>query len=123
MGHKITLLRSGEASVFFAFFHVSFLGVLLFLGIINRWVLGVYIGASLLSFLLYAIDKSAAINNRWRIQENTLHILAIAGGWPGATLAQQFLRHKTRKSSFRFGFWFTVFVNICGLLWLITHPT
>jgi len=70
---------------------------------------------SLATFILYAIDKSKAKKGKWRIQESTLHIFSIFCGWPGAVLAQQFLRHKSLKTSFRFGFWCTVVVNLTAL--------
>jgi uncharacterized membrane protein YsdA (DUF1294 family) len=38
---------------------------------------------------------------KWRIKEDTLHVWSLAGGWPGAWFAQQVLRHKSRKESFR----------------------
>ena len=57
------------------------------------WVAGVYAGLSCITFLAYAMDKSAAAKGAWRTPEKTLHVLALAGGWPGALLAQQFLRH------------------------------
>jgi uncharacterized membrane protein YsdA (DUF1294 family)/cold shock CspA family protein len=64
-----------------------------------RWgfrppVLLAYLGLSLAAFMAYAFDKSAAISGRCRTAENTLHLFALAGGWPGALLAQQWLRHK-----------------------------
>ena len=37
------------------------------------------------------------------------------GGWPGALVAQQLFRHKTRKRSFRRAFWITVVVNVLVL--------
>ena len=77
-------------------------------------VLALYIGLSFLAFLAYAIDKSAAVNGRWRTPEQTLHLLSVAGGWPGALVAQQLLRHKCSKPSFMAGFWFTVAVNVAG---------
>jgi uncharacterized membrane protein YsdA (DUF1294 family) len=40
--------------------------------------------------------------------ESNLHLLALAGGWPGALFAQQFLRHKSAKAEFRGTFWVTV---------------
>ena len=87
--------------------------------VVSRWpvnpmVLVVYIGLSLLAFLVYAYYKSAAINGRWRTPERTLHLLGLAGGWPGALLAQQLLRHKCSKPSFVAVFWFTVAVNVAG---------
>jgi uncharacterized membrane protein YsdA (DUF1294 family)/cold shock CspA family protein len=81
---------------------------------VNPMVLVVYIGLSLLAFLVYADDKSAAINGRWRTPEKTLHLLGLAGGWPGALLAQQLLRHKCSKPSFVAVFWFTVATNVAG---------
>lgn len=78
-------------------------------------VLAAYALLSGLTFLIYAIDKSAARRQRRRVPENTLHLLALLGGWPGAWLAQRGLRHKSSKRSFRWRFWLTVVVN-CGLL-------
>lgn len=82
-------------------------------------VLGLYAGASLLTFVAYAIDKSAAQSGRWRTQESTLHLLALMGGWPGALLAQNRLRHKSSKTSFLMVFWITVLLNCGGLGWLL----
>jgi uncharacterized membrane protein YsdA (DUF1294 family)/cold shock CspA family protein len=69
---------------------------------------------SVVAFMAYAIDKSAAVHARWRIPERMLHFLGLACGWPGALLAQQFFRHKTSKASFVFTFWVTVLVNVAG---------
>jgi len=45
-------------------------------------------------------------------------LLALAGGWPGALLAQQLLRHKSTKVEFRKVFWGTVIINVAGFaLW------
>lgn len=85
-------------------------------------VFAAYTISSMLTYLVYAIDKSSARNGAWRISENTLHLLSLTGGWPGALLAQQVLRHKSRKQSFRFAFWITVIVNCCVFAWLFT-PT
>jgi len=85
-------------------------------------ILALYVVASLLTFIMYAVDKSAARKGCWRTQERTLHLLSLAGGWPGALVAQQQLRHKSRKQSFQSEFWFTVLLN-CGIFaWLLT-PT
>jgi len=51
-----------------------------------------------------AFSKSAARKGAWRTQESTLHLLSLVGGWPGALVAQQKLRHKSKKQSFRFVF-------------------
>ena len=76
------------------------------------WVAGLYAGVSILCFVVYAVDKSAARAGRRRVPERTLLWLGFAGGWPGAILAQQALRHKTQKASFRSAFWLSVVANI-----------
>jgi uncharacterized membrane protein YsdA (DUF1294 family) len=76
------------------------------------WLAALYLGASLLCFIVYAVDKSAARADRRRVPEKTLHLLSVIGGWPGAIVAQQTLRHKTQKVSFRRVFWATVLVNL-----------
>ena len=63
---------------------------------------------SIASFIQYAIDKGRAERGQWRTQENTLHITEFVGGWPGALIAQQVFRHKTRKVSFQMVFWLIV---------------
>lgn len=71
-----------------------------------------YMVISIITFFFYAKDKAAARAGRRRTPERTLHLLALVGGWPGAVLAQQWLRHKTKKRRFRLIFWLTVFLNI-----------
>jgi len=70
-----------------------------------------YLVASLACFAAYAADKSAARSRERRTPERTLLLLGLAGGWPGAVVAQQWLRHKSAKTSFRLKFWATVMAN------------
>ncbi len=79
-------------------------------------VAGIYAGMSMITFIAYALDKSAAARGTWRAPESTLHGLSLAGGWPGALLAQQLLRHKTTKAEFRGVFWGTVAVNVIAFV-------
>jgi uncharacterized membrane protein YsdA (DUF1294 family) len=81
----------------------------------------VYLLASVVAFVAYARDKSAARKRGWRIRESTLHMLSLAGGWPGALLAQRTLRHKSSKQPFQTVFWLTVMIN-CGALILLLSP-
>jgi len=84
------------------------------------WIAGFYAVMSLVCFLFYAADKSAAVAGRWRISENTLLVSGLVCGWPGAIVAQQLLHHKTTKASFRSAFWASVITNvvIVGVLFL-----
>lgn len=90
-------------------------------GLVPLIVMAVYGGLSLLTFLIYYSDKSAAKRDAWRTPESTLHVLALAGGWPGAIIAQQLLRHKSKKKSFKLVLWITVLMNIILLAWLLTE--
>ncbi|RYF79647.1 MAG: DUF1294 domain-containing protein [Comamonadaceae bacterium] len=93
----------------------AFLGLLAYAAVfwnLRPLVPALYAAMSLLTFFAYAFDKSAAIARRWRTPENTLHLMALAGGWPGALLAQQWLRHKSSKRSFIAVFWVTVLLNV-----------
>lgn len=83
-------------------------------------LLAYYAGASAISFAAYAWDKSAARKQQWRTRESTLHLFDLAGGWPGALVAQHLLRHKSRKTSFQAGFWITAALNCAALCWLLT---
>lgn len=75
------------------------------------WLLLAYPLLSAVSFLQYWADKNSAQSGRWRTPENTLHITELLGGWPGALLAQQVFRHKTRKLSFQAVFWLIVMLH------------
>ena len=76
------------------------------------WLAGLYLITSLLCFALYAFDKRRARSGGWRVPERSLLFWGFLGGWPGAIVAQQVLRHKTRKVSFARAFWATVVINV-----------
>jgi uncharacterized membrane protein YsdA (DUF1294 family) len=84
-----------------------------------KQILFAYAAMSVITFVVYARDKSAATRSQWRTSEKTLHVLSTLCGWPGALLAQRLLRHKASKMSFRIAFWTTVALNIIGLATMI----
>ncbi len=70
-----------------------------------RYLLGGLVLIWITTWYLYASDKKSAKSENWRISENTLHFFELIGGWPAGYLAQQRLRHKTRKTSYQLTFW------------------
>jgi uncharacterized membrane protein YsdA (DUF1294 family) len=86
----------------------------------SPWIAGLYLASSVVCFSVYVADKSAAVAGRWRVPESTLLILGLMGGWPGAVVAQQLLRHKSSKAVFRAAFWATVALNVLVFAWLCT---
>jgi len=103
----IFLVLAGIAAVVIAFMDAATV----------PWPVLAYTVMSLITFVFYAVDKSRARRNKWRISEITLHGLEAAGGWPGAVLAQQFFRHKRQKGSYLVVFWFIVMAHIGFWVW------
>ena len=83
---------------------------------VSRLPLLVYGIASILAFGLYGYDKQQAKAGQWRTPEKLLHAVELLGGWPGALLAQQLFRHKTRKLSYQVWFWLIVALH--QVIWL-----
>ena len=77
-----------------------------------KWALGIYVVMSGVTLLAYGSDKSQARRKGGRIPELTLHLLALAGGWPGALVGQRWFRHKTRKWGFQFLTWSIVLAHL-----------
>jgi uncharacterized membrane protein YsdA (DUF1294 family) len=77
-----------------------------------------YGGASLGCFIVYAIDKRAARRSAQRTPEITLLLMGLFCGWPGAVLAQQWLRHKSSKAAFLWPFRLTVLLNMAAFVYL-----
>ena len=77
---------------------------------------------SVLTFIVYGLDKHAAKTKSWRTPERRLLLFGFVGGALGGLLGMVIFHHKTRK----FYFWL---VNLLGLGWQIivlwylgTHP-
>ncbi len=97
-----------------------FIVVAVFRGKLPLAVLMFYLAASAVTYLAYYFDKAAASKGHWRTKENTLQLFSLVGGWPGALMAQRWLRHKTAKESFQTVYWITVVLNCCMLGWFFT---
>ena len=76
----------------------------------------VYLLMSLVTFFIYAVDKTKAHRNEWRTPEQTIHLFELLGGWPGALITQRVIRHKNKKTSFQVIFWMIVAIHI--VIWL-----
>ncbi|MDD3321571.1 MAG: DUF1294 domain-containing protein [Paludibacter sp.] len=65
---------------------------------------------SLLSAIFFAYDKFAAIKNKRRIPEQTLHLWEVLGGVFANLLLMYVLRHKNRKFSYWIWTWLVMIV-------------
>jgi len=78
----------------------------------------IYAGLSVCTFVAYWLDKRKAKAGRWRTPESSLQFMALLGGWPGALLAQHYLRHKSQKRAFLLVFYLGALLNLIALAWL-----
>lgn len=79
--------------------------------------LTVYILAvSLLTWILFGLDKWKAIHGKWRIRESTLLGLSLIGGAAGGLAGMYLFRHKIRKMRFQIGVPLMLLVQ--AALWL-----
>ena len=89
------------------------------MGRVPQWVPIAYVVMSALTLAAYASDKWRAQARAGRTSEFSLHLLELLGGWPGALVAQQLFRHKTRKLSYQIVFWLIAAGHIGGWLWMV----
>ena len=86
----------------------------------SGWVLVLYPLMSLIAYLMYARDKLSALRGKWRVPESSLHLVELLGGWPGAYVAQQTMRHKTVKASYQATYWLIVALHVAvAAIWLL----
>lgn len=71
---------------------------------------------SILTFLVFGLDKYFAMYQKRRIPENILIAMAAIGGSIGALLAMFIFRHKTHKYFFTIG---VPMIMICQLIFFI----
>ncbi len=116
----ISPFKGGMGAFVLPALFLTCVAVAVFVGQLPLLILGLYVVASTVTFLLYAHDKSAAQKGQGLICDGTMHIWSLIGGWPGALAAQKVLRHKSKKQSFRTVFWATVVLNCLALAWLIS---
>ena len=87
------------------------------LTLILPWPIWLYLLMSLVTLVVYFLDKSRAARGAWRFSERTLHLLELMGGWPGALIAQRLFHHKWRKRGYMLIFWAIVAGHIAFWLW------
>ncbi len=125
-GEKLRLKKAKSGSVIpLLMVMLFFTGLLLTLWLnkLPTYIALGYLTLSIFTYLSYWLDKRKAQSGSWRTPESTLQLLSLLGGWPGALLAQRYLRHKSQKKSFLWQFWLTVVLNVFALLYISQQLT
>ncbi|MBM4987375.1 DUF1294 domain-containing protein [Vibrio parahaemolyticus] len=119
---NVTILGSGSvpSTIMFSIVYLVLASTAVFILGGEKLFIAAYILMSIVTYVMYAIDKNAAQNGKWRTPENTLHLLSLLGGWMGALCAQNQFRHKSKKQPFKSILWLTIFVNIGAFVWTFT---
>jgi len=75
---------------------------------------------TVVTFLVYGIDKWKAQHKRWRIPESVLLGLAAIGGSVGAWLGMKVWRHKTQHKKFKYGVPAIFVAQVAVVVWLLS---
>ena len=78
----------------------------------NESVIYFCIVINIITFLVFGYDKWQAKNNKRRISEFNLLLLAGVGGTIGGLIGMNFFKHKTNKFSFILSFYAIVILQI-----------
>lgn len=65
-----------------------------------KYILIYFAAINLISFVMFFVDKQKAKQDKWRIEEKTLHLTSFLGGTLGSIAAMVLFHHKTRKPAF-----------------------
>jgi uncharacterized membrane protein YsdA (DUF1294 family) len=77
-------------------------------------IAAIYLVASVATFVAFGWDKWRATRGGTRVAEQTLHLMELLGGWPGALLGQQLFKHKRSKRAYMRVFWAIVGVHVAA---------
>ena len=76
---------------------------------------------TIVTFLVYGIDKWKAKQGSWRISEASLLILAVIGGSIGALFGMKVWHHKTMHKKFKYGLPLILLVQIALIYLLLDY--
>ena len=75
--------------------------------------------ASVVTFIIYGIDKHKSKRGDRRVPEVIFHMLVLAGGFPGGWAGRSVFRHKTRKSIFLLVIILSTILHLGLMLWIL----
>ena len=84
----------------------------------NVLLIGYPLVINILAFSLMGTDKANARQNKRRIPEATLFLVALLGGSLGAIVGMRFFRHKTKHWYFTVGMPLILILQLAAIFWL-----
>lgn len=83
-----------------------------------KWLYLYLVIINIFGVAIMAVDKKRARSGAWRIPENNMMLVALAGGSAGIYLGLRLFRHKTKHLKFAFIVPVILLVQIVVALWL-----
>jgi uncharacterized membrane protein YsdA (DUF1294 family) len=74
--------------------------------------------ASLVTLILFGLDKNRSKSKGWRIPESALFLWILAGGFLGGWLGRALFHHKTQKGIFLFVLIFGTLIHAGLIYWI-----
>lgn len=99
----------------------GFLAIATYLDLPVPWYVTLFVLINAATFVLYGVDKALAAAGARRIPERTLHVTAFLLGSPGALIAMNVFRHKTRKTSFQLALALLVLAQVLIVLGIVYY--
>lgn len=88
----------------------------------GKYLILIYLAViTIVTFLVYGIDKWKAQHKRWRIPESVLLGLAALGGSVGAWLGMRVWCHKTQHKKFKYGVPAIFVVQVALAVWWLAR--
>lgn len=84
-----------------------------------EWLSFYVVAINIFGFFIMAWDKMKARAGAWRIPEDNLLLIALAGGSAGIYVGLKIFRHKTRHSKFSVGVPIIFLVQTGIVVWLV----
>ncbi len=84
-----------------------------------KWFYLYLVMINIFGVAIMAGDKKRARSGAWRIPENNMMLVALAGGSAGIYLGLRLFRHKTRHLKFAFIVPVILSIQIVAVLWLV----
>jgi len=89
------------------------------------WYLNWLVSASVLTFLLYGLDKTQAKREKGRVPNLILHMMALIGGYLGALVGRSLFNHKSnfrRNPEFLIIIILGLLISIAFIAWHLYQP-
>ena len=121
MIHFNRLIYMLTPTTFFSLSYLAFVGMCVLMQKSSIVIFATYSALSVYGYLIFALDKKAAINGGHRMSERWLIVTCLFGGWPGVLFAQVKCRHKTKKQPFKTLMWLAIVAN-CAIFLVTMSP-